>query len=577
MRTVISDFFDALNREETKLVPRLASDRLGVYLKCALSELDLAYYHFTREGEADVYEEERFHILQLGVARLVFLALASRPSFDAPVVTFRRSAALSKEVVAISLALGMIQHGRRIAQYIALGVGEISKNDQGVFSIKLPERLIDNSGHERASLELFILQSRQRFASLMQTKSFRKLEEQVEEKLSELVYPWEDHFIGYDADPLLDDYFFGLAYHNMQLQEGFDTFHFALKFGGVCYQNYVLALTFLMSNYIRHQRFAEALIRKNESTKLENVLTITSDTDPFIADLLEAVNYFGKAFKSFEELGEEEAKTVFSVLSYGRHSLDLGSAPGAPLPPIVQCSDQGFIRCITGARSEPMRFLLEALRHHFPLDYDRNQRSREGSFQRAIKRILGEAFSKLEFRDNLKAKVNGKLLTDIDLVVVEKTTGVVLLCQLKWQDVYGFNFHAERVRGERLVDQAEDWLVAVDTWLKQVGVDGLRGNLRLGDDFPVLNIHRLVIAKHFAHQLKDTSLNHGALYATWAQLLLATEVVSRDHVQPGLVDLINQVREIPVIQSTYEHQHEEKAVWKVGDIVFETFQAESFG
>lgn len=293
--------------------------------------------------------------------------------------------------------------------------------------------------------------------------------------------------------------------------------------------------------------------------------------DAFIEDLQSAVNYFGSAFESFEELSVEDARTVFDVLSCGRHSLDLVSAPGSPIPLIVQCSDQGIIRCLAGARSEPVRFLLEALRYNFPKDYDRNQSSREGSLQRAVRRVLGQAFTDLDFQENQNIKLDGRLLTDIDLIVIERKTGIVLLCQLKHQDLYGSNLHAERIRGERLVKQVRDWLIAVDQWLHQVGTEGLRCALRLNDDFPALQVHRLVIAKHFAHQLKDLALHHGALYTNWAQLVLATQVVSREPERRGLIDLIDRVQEIPKLQSAYEHQPEGRTKWSVGDVIFTTF------
>lgn len=574
MSIAVSNFFEALNREEANIARRLADDRLGIQLRCALSELDWYYYNITR-AEVSTYEQyEHYYILQVGVTRLIYLALSSRPAFDVPVVSFPKQPELSKIVLEMASALGMIQHGRRVAQYVAMGIGEILEGERGEFNIKLPEKLANSSGHEQDVLEGFILESRQRFERLMQTDLAKKLEREVEEKLSALVRPWGTHFIGYDATPLLDDYFFGLAYQNVQLQEGFDSFHYALKFGGVRYQHYVLALTFLLSNYMRHERFAEALVRKDGSIRLENVLTITSDIGPFVVDLREAVNYFGSVYESFEELGVEDAKTVFDVLSCGRHSLDLVSAPGSPIPLIVQCSDQGFIRCLAGARSEPVRFLLEALRYHFPKDYDSNQRSREGSLQRAVRRILGNAFSDLDFHENLKTKLNGKLLTDIDLIVIERTTGIVLLCQLKHQDLYGFNLHAERIRGERLVKQAQDWLIAVDQWLKNVGSEGLRRALRLDDDFPVLQVHRLMLAKHFAHQLKELSSHQSALYTSWAQLVLATEVASREPARRGLIDLIDRIREIPELQSAYEHQPEGRTKWRVGDLTFSTFQLE---
>ncbi|MBN9421840.1 MAG: hypothetical protein J0I91_05180 [Candidatus Accumulibacter sp.] len=574
MKSAISNFFEALNKEEAKLVPRLAGDRLGIQLRCALSELDWYHYNITRTQKPTYEQQEHYYILQLGVVRLIHLALSSRPSFDAPVVSFPRSPELSRAVLELASALGMIQHGRRVAQYVAMGVGSIVEGEQGEFNVKLPEKLVNSSGHEKDVLEGFTFESRRQFEHLMQAEPIRNLDVEVEEKLSALVRPWGRYFIGYDADPLLDDYFFGLAYQNIQLQEGFDSFHYALKFGGVRYQHYVLALTFLLSNYMRHERFAEALVRKDGSIRLENVLTITSDVEPFIADLREAVNCFGSVFEDFEELGVDDARTVFDVLSCGRHNLDLVSPPGAPIPLVVQCSDQGLIRCLAGARSEPVRFLLEALRYQFPKDYDRNQCSREGSLQKAIKRILGKAFNGISFHENIQAKVPEKLLTDIDLVVMEKATGLVLLCQLKHQDLYGFNLHAERTRGTRLVEQAHDWLVAVDSWLQKVGQQGLRSALQLRNEHPPLLVYRLVIAKHFAHQLKEIALHQKALYANWPQLLLATEVASRGASSRGLIELVDRLREIPELQSAYEHLPEGRTKWSVGDLTFSTFQSD---
>lgn len=574
MTTVTSHFFDALNKEEKKLIPRLVDDHLGIDLRCALSELDWYHYNISKSQTPSDEEQKSYYILQLGVTRLVYLALTSRPSFDVPVVSFPRQPALSMAVLQAASSLGIIQHGRRIAQCTAMGIGEISADDRGEFNIKLPTKLMDNSGHEADVLERFVVESKQWFGSLMKTKSFQKLEKEVEERLSELVYPWGTHFIGYDADPLLDDYFYGLAYHHMRLQDGFDSFHYALKFGGIRYQHYMLALTFVVSTYIRHEKFSEALANKNQSTKLENVLTITSDITQFVKDLQTAVNYFGSTYEDFEELKMDDAQTVFNVLSCGRHSTDLISAPGSPMPLIVQCSDQGFIRCLAGARSEPVRYLLEALRHHFPLDYDRNQHSREGSLQKAIKRILGKAFTHLDFQDNLKVKMAGKFLTDIDLVVIEKNTGIVLLCQLKHQDLYGFNLHAEKIRGERLVGQTQEWLIAVDRWLEQIGMDGLRHSLRLGNDVPTLQVHQLVISKHFAHQLRDISSHRNTLYTNWPQLVLATEAASRKSARRGLVDLVNYLQKIPEKQSTYEYKSEEKTKWRVGDLTFTIFQSE---
>jgi hypothetical protein len=205
-----------------------------------------------------------------------------------------------------------------------------------------------------------------------------------------------------------------------------------------------------MSISFKHERFAEALVKKDSNIRLEDILTVSADPEVLTENIRDAVNNFGRAIEHFEEMSLEDARTVFRVLCCSRGNSGLLGAPGAAVPLLVQTSDRGVVKCLTGARSEPVRFLLESLRHHSPKDYDVNQQAREASLQRAVQRVLNEAYSSLEYRLNVAARVGGKVLTDIDLVVLEKSTGIVILCQLKHQDVYGANLHARRIRADRL-------------------------------------------------------------------------------------------------------------------------------
>ena len=75
------------------------------------------------------------------------------------------------------------------------------------------------------------------------------LETEVDDKLTELVYPFQTHYIGYEADPMLDEYFFSIAYSEVQLYDGYDTFH-ATRFGGIRYQHCILVLTYFISIYL---------------------------------------------------------------------------------------------------------------------------------------------------------------------------------------------------------------------------------------------------------------------------------------------------------------------------------------
>ncbi|TAK91933.1 MAG: hypothetical protein EPO09_15505, partial [Aquabacterium sp.] len=133
MSNTISQFFAALNREEAKFTPRFANDRLGIDLRCALNELNWVHYHVTRSEELTHNEMEGYYVLQVGITRFIYNSFTSLPSFDVPVVLFPRDPGMARTVMETVSALGMIQHGRRVAQRALMGTGAIEVDEQGVF------------------------------------------------------------------------------------------------------------------------------------------------------------------------------------------------------------------------------------------------------------------------------------------------------------------------------------------------------------------------------------------------------------------------------------------------------------
>lgn len=526
--TVLQRFFNALNEEERKLLPVIASDNLGMLLRCAINELDWYYYNLKQPERSSEASQEQLYILQLGVVRLIKLSLDSRSSFDVPVVTSIRRPELSIPTLKIASALGMIQHGRRIAQSVVRGDGKIYQASEKKFEVVLSENLVDKGYYEREVIQHFFKESRRGLSILTATKEWKTIEAEVNSLLDKLVYAWREHFIGYKADPLLDQYFFGLAYHEIMLHEGFDTFHYQVRFGGIQFQSYILALTYILSIFNRHERFAEALIKKAPSVKLENILTISSDTDEFVQSLKDAVNLFGSTFKDAEDIDISQAKKIFGVLSCGRSDTSLIDAPGSPLPYMIRCSEQGFIRCLTGARSEPVRYLLESLRFHHSKEYDIHQQGRELSMQRGVRRVLNDAINGLGYRDNVVLRIDKRALTDIDLVVLESRTGLVILCQIKHQELYGADLHAQRVRGDRLSKQASVWIKTVDEWIKNTQGKRIRDTLQLPKEFPEPIVRKLLISRHYSYPLKDIISREDEYHCNWPNLVNATLIAKKD-------------------------------------------------
>jgi hypothetical protein len=567
--SILKSFFEDLNQEESKFIPALAGDNLGLLMRCAINELDWYNYNYSRTHEPNDEQREQLYILQLGVARIIKIILESRESFDVPVVTTTRKPDLTMKVLSLASGIGVIQHGRRVAQTIASGVGEIKKIGKTKYKIVLPKDIEDDDFHERAVLEHYNRESRRRFADIFHHEKFQEVEKEVDQKLGELVYPFMDHYIGYGADPILDNYFFGLASHEISLQEGYDTYHYAIEFGGIRIQHYMLALKFLVSHSIRHERFAEALVRKCPEIKLENILTISADIGPFVESIRDAVNYFGSAYEGFEAIGVDKANQIFNVLTYGRENLNLIDPPGSPYPLSIKCSESGAIRALFGAHSEPVRYLLESLRFHFPKDYDKNQAIREASLQRAVRRVIDEAFNDIEYLENVKMRLNGQVLSDIDLVALERSTGTIVFFQLKHQELYGAEIHSKSIRNDRLKDQARDWMHAVGVWIYESGIEGVLKALQRPKSWSKnARIFQVVISRHYAYALKGIVAGEGSSFANWPQFFNAAKLAQKNHKSPTLTDLLLILQETQQEAEKVTHLPEPSTKWKVHELEF---------
>ncbi|QBR30817.1 MULTISPECIES: hypothetical protein [Pseudomonas] len=544
MNKTLSFFFEALNRQEKKFLPKLEADNLGLYIRSAINELDWYHYNISRKESPSYDETEQYYIMKLGVGRLIQLSLDARPTFDVPTIMFTRKKEITIPVLELAAGLGFIEHGRRVAQTVSTGLCNIESPDGKEFIITLPPKLPDDEYYERELAEHYRRESIRHFNDTRHSIFEEDLESDIEKILEELVFPFCTHFIGYGGDSLLDHYFYSVAFGKLRTLEGYDTFNHATRFGGIQLQNYVIALNFTNSISIRHERFAEALVKKDPSIKLENILTISAETESFIKVLRDAINIFGADNLDFEGVSIEDTQRIFEVLSCSRKNTALLAKPGSPFPHLIQSTDQGFIRSLTGAGSNTMLLLLESLRYHYPKDYDKNQQSREKSMQTAIKRVLNDGFEGLEYLENIKIKMDGKVVTDIDLVVLEKTSGTVFLCQLKFQELYGDDLHSKQIRGKRLKEEATRWLASLNEWIEHVGEAGVRTSLRLPKGFPKLNLFRLIIAKHYSYPLKDLTRQKNTAHANWYHFFNSVELTKLEkHASTkSLSDLISTIK-----------------------------------
>ncbi|WHQ75051.1 hypothetical protein [Pantoea sp. Lij88] len=567
---VLSSFFTSLNIQEDKFTPLLKNDGLGIILRSAVNELDWMHHNHTSEYNKSFSHDEYFYVFKIGVTRLIKLALESRESFKIPSVMFLRNSETSSLTHNIVLGLGMIEHGRRVGQSVNAGIAKITQSGSNDFTITLPSNIIDEESYENTINNYYKEIYNNNLLEIYKTSFMQKLKLDVDKELFDSVYPFANHYIGYETSPLLDEFFFALSYNELVNYDGYDTFHYLTKFGGIEFQKYKLALAFIMSTFSRHEKSAEMLTTKHPEIKLENILTISSYTSEYTESMCEAINHFGSALKGYTHTTFDDAKKIFEVLSCSRKNTALLDRPGAELPLLIQSSEESFFRCITARHSSPFQFLLDSLRYHFSKDYDRHQQTREKVLQNAVRRLLTKNFNGLEFKQNIKIKINNRTLTDIDLVIIEESTGDTFLCQLKHQELYGSDLHAKYTRTARLKEQAKNWLNSINKWLADTTQPDVRATLRVSKKTPALTIYKVFITKHYAYPVKNLSYNNDTIYCNWAQLNYAIHSINnaKDVKENKINSIIEKIKELEVIYKNEEHLKEPNSTWVVEDLSF---------
>lgn len=571
---VLREFYNRLNDEEQNLAAEVAADRLGLLMRIAINELDLDFEGVHLRGAPSEVDHERSYIMRIGVMRIVKMAMQAHRQFEAPAITIQRDPRYSAPVLSMISMAGTIEHGRRVAQSLFAKGGCIERTRDS-FRIILPSKLADLELHER-ELERYYVRDRTILSEGYEAIIGEKIGDEVRTLLTDLVYPFRTHFIGYEADPALDFYFFGHAYTDMLLAKGFDTFHFSTTFGGVTFSNFKLAVIFIVSVGMKHRGFVRALMEKVPSIRIEDVLTVSVETASFLEGLREFINQFGQQFEGHVPVTDEDVRSIFDVLSISRSNLALLDRPGAPIPPLIQCSDEHVIRPLAGATSdEVMLFLLNALQHSFPKEYDRAQRTREGVMQRAVERAVNAAFPTLEYRGNIKLRQGGKVLTDLDLVMVEPSSERVVLVQLKHQDPYGADLATMLSRTGRLNQQVSDWLRKVRSWLAAASTSELRATLRLPSGTARPEVSLLVLTRHYAHSLRTVLDEQDATFANWNQFVTAIARLRERQVDTlGLNDVLKELANLSVPEEV-DHLPEPASNWEVGSLRFTIEQEQS--
>lgn len=277
--------------------------------------------------------------------------------------------------------------------------------------------------------------------------------------------------------------------------------------GGRSFRQWNEASIAASGRVLHHVACATALRSRHQQLDLRNLLTVYSRRD----DLASV----------WDEAGEDP-KWIPQLMSL--MTLDATTASACesdyevPLPYYIDFGRDFVLLPSFGALLNPCAGLVRQLKKIYRADWDHGVDGRESVFRTELQQLFPAPRYDIPQRGFRLRRSNGKELTDVDAVILDRQTGSLVLVQLKWHDIFGRSL---RERNSRLLNllKANDWVDRVAGWISDRSAAEIASVLGVGtaagDKAPQL----LVIARHAARFTGLDSLDKRATWLGWAELV----------------------------------------------------------
>lgn len=330
----------------------------------------------------------------------------------------------------------------------------------------------------------------------------------IDKIMNRLVRRWHKHFIAYDADPAVDEYYRTLARAVAPSLLDYDAFPAHAVFDGIRFDEYRTALTEIVGFMFKHRRFCDLLCMKERSVRLCDILTFPCDRD-------NAVEYIGLA----TGYAEDKCSKILRAVTLDSSCLAMMAEPLAPAPPQIALGRKSVVRSYAGCTWRLFHFLNRKLRFAFPADYDSNVDGREEMFRRELAVEFAERFG-CWFSPRTPRIFSPAGSTDIDAICVHGATGTVGLFQLKWQDPFGGSGRERRSRMVNFTKSANEWVAKTRSWLGTSEAGGLLRSIGVpvGPSAKPVPIRLFVIGRHFSRFTGQQTRDSSAAWGNWNQV-----------------------------------------------------------
>ena len=335
----------------------------------------------------------------------------------------------------------------------------------------------------------------------------------LQEALNAIVFRYETTrgtLVGYKSTPEIDDHYGAVVLDHVLSCRDKSGFHPEARINGVSANDVTRVVHLLVSSRLKHLQLVASGKRRWPDINYWMSLSVWKPKGEVVA-LLSGASGIDPIIVSI----------IVDMLTLKKNSApDLSSDVDPVVPLFIKISDMYLLEPVAVLFLNPFDVAQR-------INADQKTRQaimvhREGVMVANVNGLFqGTRYDRIDAPVRLRQK--GRILTDIDAAVLDRTTGDLALFQLKWQDFKGATTRQTISRAKNFVEQVKKWTKNTTTWISSIETEELLKALRLRipNGIKDVNVHLFVIGQmgarfaSYGQKVEDPSV----AVATWPQFV----------------------------------------------------------
>ncbi len=335
----------------------------------------------------------------------------------------------------------------------------------------------------------------------------------LQQKLDAIVFRYETTrgtMVGYKSTPEIDDHYGAVVLDHVLNCRNKSGFHPKARINGVSANDVTQVVHLLVSSRLKHLQLVAAGKHKWPDINYWMSLSVWKPKGEIVAMLSGATG-----------IDPIIVSIIVDLLTLKPDSVpDLSSDVDPVIPLFIKISNTYLLEPVGALFLNPFDVIQR-------INADQKTRQalmehREGVMLANLNGLFqGTRYDCVDSPVRLRQK--GRVLTDIDGAVLDRTTGDLALFQLKWQDFKGATTRQTISRAKNFVEQVEKWAEDTTVWISSNGTDELLQSLRLRKPpgIEAVTVRLFAIGQmgarfgSYGHKVENSSL----AAATWPQFV----------------------------------------------------------